>query len=79
MKNKTTKRVKSIIDLAEIIGECESCGVLYNYNRAMLMFKDNTGQMFFANVLSNGNVKLEYLDGNTYKPYKWSLPKNKIK
>ena len=71
MKNKTTKRVKSILELGEIIEECKPRGMMFNHNQAHLMFEDYNGVRFSAQILSNGSVKLEYLDDKGFKPYKW--------
>jgi hypothetical protein len=71
MKAKTTPRVQSLITLGEIIEECTPCGILFNHNQAHYMFEDYNGKIFNASILSKGNVKFEYLDGNTTKPYKW--------
>jgi hypothetical protein len=69
MKLKTTKRVKSIITLCEIIEECQSCGVIYNDQQAMLAFRDRNNTFFTAQILSNGSVKYTHVIGNETKPY----------
>jgi hypothetical protein len=76
MKTKTTKRVKSIITLADIIEECQSCGVIYNDQQAMLAFRDHNKTFFTAQILSNGNVKYVQIIGNETKPYTYKRKKS---
>jgi hypothetical protein len=74
---KTNGRVKSIIKLGEIVEECESKGILYNNENGLLIFEDQSGETFFAEILTNGKVSFTHLVGDKSKPYKYKNIKTK--